>query len=89
MADKIEIPEKHIRFCQAVGRLAREFGLSELSGNFHDYLISNANIKMITFNWTSGRHNDSTGNIGIHAEAWLTTKVDEELIPNKQEDKDV
>jgi len=75
----MEISEKHIKFCQAVGRLARECGLSELSGSFHDYSLTRANIKMITFSWTSGRHNAGVGNISIHAEAWLTTKVDEEL----------
>ena len=75
----MEIPEKPIRFCQAVGRLAREYGLSQLSGSFHDFSLSNAGIKTITFVWTSGRHNVKAGNISIHAEAWLTTKVDEEL----------
>ena len=77
MKETMEIPEKHIRFCQAIGRLAREYGLSELSGSFHDMELSIANVKMITFSWTSGRHNADTGNIGIHTEAWLTTRVDE------------
>jgi len=73
----MDIPIKYIKFCQELGRLAREYELSSLSGSFHDLDLARANIKIINFNWDSGRHNDGTGNISIHAEAWLTTKVDE------------
>ena len=76
-ATYLEIPIKHIRFCQAVGRLAREYGLSNLSGSFHDLSSAQANIRTISFSWDSGRHNAEVGNIGIHAESWLTTRVDE------------
>ena len=73
----MDIPTKHIKFCQAVGRLAREYKLARLSGNFWDLELAGANVKTISFSWDSGRHNDGVGNIDIHAEAWLTTKVDE------------
>ena len=73
----MDIPTKHIKFCQAVGRLARKYRLSSFSGSFHDLELAGANVKTISFSWDSGRHNDAVGNISIHAEAWLTAKVDE------------
>jgi len=75
---EMEVHEKHIKFCQAVGRLAREYGLSGLTGSFQDYDLKDSDIKRVTFNWTQGRHGIDKGNIEVHAEVWLHTRVDED-----------
>lgn len=76
----MEIPKEYIAVCKDIGKVARKHKLSEISGSFRPPIMDNRQIRMVTFNWNSGRHNADTGTIHIHAQLWLDTSIDEHLV---------
>ncbi len=78
----MEIPQKYQDFCRAVGRLAREHGLSDFYGKFSPPTLATDWHNIIEFTWTQGRHGVDAANISITSQVWLSSKIDE--IPREE-----
>jgi hypothetical protein len=70
------IPERHLAFCRAVARLAREHGLNGLGVTFTPPFQDEWNDQ-ISFRWEQGRHGESSGRIFIESTARVHTQISE------------
>lgn len=75
MGNGIDIPEDLQGICKELAKVALANGLHSLSGKFN---ASTDWVGEISFNWTSGRHNEDSNNLTIYSQFTVTTKVNED-----------
>lgn len=70
-----DIPQRYIDFCKAVGRLAREHKLRNLTMQFNPG-FDDIWREQIEMSWASGRHYADAGKVSITSTRRLNTTVD-------------
>ena len=73
---KISIPERHQEICRQIAKIAKDNGLTRLSGKYSDYLGNDWDGD-ISFNWDAGRHGADSNRLYITSEFRVNTLVDE------------
>ena len=71
------IPERHLDFCRAVARLAKEHGLNRLTITFEPPFRDEWRDQ-IQATWEQGRHGEDAGRIFIQS----TVRVHTQISPN-------
>ncbi len=68
------IPERHIEFCRALARVAREHGMQKMNGeyrpNFQDGWDGD-----IQFVWEQGRHGEDSDKLFVQSNIRVHTKI--------------
>lgn len=72
--DEISIPDKHVDFCRALARVAREFGVDSFSGNFTPG-FKDPWHRRISFSWDQGRHGEDSDRLYITSEVQVHTRL--------------
>lgn len=75
-----DIPQRYIDFCKAVGRLAREYELRDLTASFKPG-FDDLWRERVEMSWASGRHFADAGKVAITSTRHLNTTVDTEVEP--------
>ena len=70
------IPERHLALCRAIGALAKEHGLSQLTTTFTPPFDDEWR-DAITMRWESGRHGDASGRVYIESTVRVHTALSE------------
>lgn len=81
MGDESDIPERYIDFCRAVGRLAKEYKLHDLTAGFNPG-FNDPWRERIEMSWASGRHYADINKVSITSTRHLNTTVDTEGGPH-------
>lgn len=71
------IPIRYIEFCKAVGRLAREYKLTDLNASFRPGVFEDW-YETVEMSWASGRHYDGANRVTITSSKRIVTTVDTE-----------
>lgn len=72
-----DIPQRYIDFCKAVGRLAREYKLRNLTAQFNPG-FDDLWRERVEMSWASGRHFADVNKVSITSTRHLNTTVDTE-----------
>jgi hypothetical protein len=72
--EKGAIPAKHVEFCRALARIAREHGMQKFSVSYNPDFQDEWN-DTITMQWEQGRHGEDSDRMFIQSNVTVHTRL--------------
>jgi len=78
MADEFNIPQKHVDFCRALCRVAREHAVGDMTLQFTPG-FGDAWRDSITMSWTQGRHGAAQDQMIVQSTVTIRTTIEDQF----------